>query len=243
MPMDPIDFEPRPWVAWSGWPIGPQDLAPYWAPAGDWAEAGSAFGAVGAKGGITAMDATGETSGWAAREEAAGLGAYDAAQLAASRELADYFEEAAGVAGDAKTAANWVLSELLARLNRDGLEVTASPVPAASLGALIARIHDNTISGKIAKTVFEAMWAGEGEPDAIIDARGLRQVADSGAIAQLVDAALAANAGQVEQYRATPADKRQRMFGFFVGQVMKASQGKANPQQVNDLLRERLDGE
>jgi len=172
-----------------------------------------------------------------------GLGAYDAAQLAASRELADYFEEAAGVAGDAKTAANWVLSELLARLNRDGLEVTASPVPAASLGALIARIHDNTISGKIAKTVFEAMWAGEGEPDAIIDARGLRQVADSGAIAQLVDAALAANAGQVEQYRATPADKRQRMFGFFVGQVMKASQGKANPQQVNDLLRARLDGE
>jgi aspartyl-tRNA(Asn)/glutamyl-tRNA(Gln) amidotransferase subunit B len=172
-----------------------------------------------------------------------GLGAYDAAQLAASRELADYFEEAAGVAGDAKTAANWVLSELLARLNRDGLEVTASPVPAASLGALIARIHDSTISGKIAKTVFEAMWAGEGEPDAIIDARGLRQVADSGAIAQLVDAALAANTGQVEQYRATPADKRQRMFGFFVGQVMKASQGKANPQQVNDLLRERLDGE
>ena len=141
------------------------------------------------------------------------------------------------------TAANWVLSELLARLNRDGLEVAASPVRAASLGALIARIQDGTISGKIAKTVFEAMWAGEGEPDAIIAAKGLRQVADTGAIAALVDAALAANAGQVEQYRATPADKRQRMFGFFVGQVMKASQGKANPQQVNDLLRARLDGE
>ena len=172
-----------------------------------------------------------------------GLGAYDAAQLAASRELADYFEAAAGEAGDAKSAANWVLSELLARLNRDGLEILACPVPATALGALIRRIQDGTISGKIAKTVFEAMWAGEGEADAIIEARGLRQVADSGAIEQLVDAALAANAAQVEQYRATPADKRQRMFGFFVGQVMKASQGKANPQQVNDLLRSRLEGE
>ena len=114
---------------------------------------------------------------------------------------------------------------------------------ASSLGTLIARIQDGTISGKIAKTVFEAMWAGEGEPDAIIATKGLRQMADSGAIEQLVDDALAANAGQVEQYRATPADKRQRMFGFFVGQVMKASQGKANPQQVNDMLHHRLDGE
>jgi aspartyl-tRNA(Asn)/glutamyl-tRNA(Gln) amidotransferase subunit B len=172
-----------------------------------------------------------------------GLGAYDAAQLAATRELADYFEAAAGGAGDAKSAANWVLSELLARLNRDGLEIGDSPVPAAALGALIRRIQDGTISGKIAKTVFEAMWAGEGEADVIIEARGLRQVADSGAIEALVDAALAANASQVEQYRATPADKRQRMFGFFVGQVMKASQGKANPQQVNDVLRKRLEGE
>jgi aspartyl-tRNA(Asn)/glutamyl-tRNA(Gln) amidotransferase subunit B len=172
-----------------------------------------------------------------------GLGAYDAAQLAASRELAEYFEAAATGAGDAKTTANWVLSELLARINRDGLEISACPVAAASLGTLIARIQDGTISGKIAKTVFEAMWAGEGEPDAIIATKGLRQMADSGAIEQLVDDALAANAGQVEQYRATPADKRQRMFGFFVGQVMKASQGKANPQQVNDLLRNRLDGE
>ena len=172
-----------------------------------------------------------------------GLGAYDAAQLAASRELAEYFEAAATGAGDAKTTANWVLSELLARINRDGLEISACPVAAASLGTLIARIQDGTISGKIAKTVFEAMWAGEGEPDAIIATKGLRQMADSGAIERLVDDALAANAGQVEQYRATPPDKRQRMFGFFVGQVMKASQGKANPQQVNDLLRNRLDEE
>ncbi len=172
-----------------------------------------------------------------------GLGAYDAAQLAASRELAEYFEAAATGAGDAKATANWVLSELLARINRDGLEISACPVAASSLGTLIARIQDGTISGKIAKTVFEAMWAGEGEPDAIIATKGLRQMADSGAIEQLVDDALAANAGQVEQYRATPADKRQRMFGFFVGQVMKASQGKANPQQVNDVLHHRLDGE
>ena len=133
-----------------------------------------------------------------------------------------------------------MLSELLARINRDGLEISACPVAAPSLGALIARIQDGTISGKIAKTVFEAMWAGEGEPDAIIATKGLRQMADSGAIEQLVDDALAANAGQVEQYRATPPDKRQRMFGFFVGQVMKASQGKANPQQVNDLLKAKL---
>jgi aspartyl-tRNA(Asn)/glutamyl-tRNA(Gln) amidotransferase subunit B len=172
-----------------------------------------------------------------------GLGAYDAAQLAASRDMADYFEQVAATCGDAKSSANWVLGELASRLNHDDLEISASAVSAVSLGRLITRIQDGTISGKLAKTVFDAMWAGEGEADAIIAARGLRQVADAGEIERLVEAALAANGAQVEVYRATPPDKRQRMFGFFVGQVMKASQGKANPQQVNELLRRRLDGE
>ena len=145
--------------------------------------------------------------------------------------------------GDAKTASNWVTVELLGLLNRENLEIGQSKVSAAQLGSLIVRILDQTISGKIAKTVFEAMWAGEGEPDAIIAARGLRQVADTGAIEQLVDAALAANIEQVERYRATEPAKRVKMFGFFVGQVMQASKGKANPQQVNELLRRKLDGE
>jgi len=133
--------------------------------------------------------------------------------------------------------------ELLGLLNRENLEIGQSRVAAGQLGGLIRRIQDQTISGKIAKTVFEAMWAGEGDADAIIAARGLRQVADSGAIEQLVDAALAANAEQVERYRATEPAKRVKMFGFFVGQVMQASKGKANPQQVNELLRRKLDGE
>jgi len=174
-----------------------------------------------------------------------GLGAYDAAQLAASRELADYYEIVAGTAGDAKLAANWVLVELLAQLNRCGVELGSSAVAAQRLGLLLQRIQDGTISGKIAKTVFEHMWSGEcdGDPDAIIAARGLRQVADSGEIERLVDAALAASAEQLERYRATAPEKRQKMFGYFVGQVMKASQGKANPQQVNELLRRRLEEE
>jgi aspartyl-tRNA(Asn)/glutamyl-tRNA(Gln) amidotransferase subunit B len=172
-----------------------------------------------------------------------GLTAYDASVLCASRELADYFEQVVAGCGDAKAASNWVTVELLGLLNRENLEIGQSKVSAAQLGGLIRRILDQTISGKIAKTVFEAMWAGEGEPDAIIAARGLRQVADSGAIEQLVDAALAANADQVERYRATEPARRVKMFGFFVGQVMQASKGKANPQQVNELLRRKLDGE
>ena len=172
-----------------------------------------------------------------------GLSAYDASVLCASRELADYFEAVAGIAGDAKLAANWVTVELLARLNRDDLDISASPVPAPALGMLIRRIRDATISGKIAKTVFEAMWAGEGDADAIITARGLQQVADGGAIEQLVDRILAENAEQAEKYRATAADKRVKLFGFFVGKAMQASQGKANPQQLNAALRRRLDGE
>ncbi|MCB1632680.1 MAG: Asp-tRNA(Asn)/Glu-tRNA(Gln) amidotransferase subunit GatB [Pseudomonadales bacterium] len=171
------------------------------------------------------------------------LTGYDASVLCASRELAAYFERVVGACGDAKASANWVMVELLGLLNRENLDIDDSRVEAEALGTLIRRIADGTISGKIAKTVFEAMWAGEGEPDAIITARGLRQLADSGAIETMVDAVLAANAAQVERYRAAEADKRVKMFGFFVGQVMRESKGKANPQQVNELLRHKLDGE
>ncbi len=138
--------------------------------------------------------------------------------------------------GDAKLAANWVNGELAAALNKDDLDIADSPVTAEQLAGLIARIQDNTISGKIAKQVFEAMWNGEGDADAVIEAKGLKQITDSGAIEQMIDAIIAANPGQVEQYRAG----KDKLFGFFVGQVMKQSQGKANPQQVNAILMEKL---
>jgi aspartyl-tRNA(Asn)/glutamyl-tRNA(Gln) amidotransferase subunit B len=171
--------------------------------------------------------------------EAYSLGEDEARQLTSSREIAEYFEavvEACG--GDAHLAATWLMGEVSAALNRDGIELDACPVPAASIGALLRRIADGTLSGKLAKQVFEAMWAGEGEPDAIIDARGLRQVTDSDEIGRLVGKVIASNPDQVEQYRSG----KTKVIGFLVGQVMKASSGKANPQQVNTLLRQRLDG-
>ena len=171
-----------------------------------------------------------------------GLSVYDASVLSAQRELADYFEEVQRVCGDAKLAANWVMGELSSLLNKSDLDIEQSPVSAEHLGGMIARIKDNTISGKIAKMVFEAMAAGEGSADQIIEARGLKQVTDSGAIEAMLDEVLAANAEQVEQYRASDEAKRGKMFGFFVGQAMKASKGKANPQQVNELLRQKLQG-
>ncbi|EZQ16018.1 Asp-tRNA(Asn)/Glu-tRNA(Gln) amidotransferase subunit GatB [Pseudomonas sp. G11-1] len=171
-----------------------------------------------------------------------GLSAYDASVLAASRELADYFEEVQRVCGDAKLAANWVMGELSSLLNKSDIEIDQSPVSASQLGGMILRIKDNTISGKIAKMVFEAMADGEGDADQIIEAKGLKQVTDSGAIEAMLDDVLAANADQVEQYRASDEAKRGKMFGFFVGQAMKASKGKANPQQVNQLLKQKLDG-
>jgi aspartyl-tRNA(Asn)/glutamyl-tRNA(Gln) amidotransferase subunit B len=125
-------------------------------------------------------------------------------------------------------------------LNRDGIEISASPVDAAALGQLVARIRDNTISGKIAKEVFAAMWAGEGSADQVIEAKGLKQITDTGAIEALVDEVIAANAAQVENYRSADPAKQPKMLGFFVGQIMKKSQGKANPQQVNELLRKKL---
>ncbi|MFO1350692.1 MAG: Asp-tRNA(Asn)/Glu-tRNA(Gln) amidotransferase subunit GatB [Gammaproteobacteria bacterium] len=166
-----------------------------------------------------------------------GLGAYDAGVLTASRDLADYFDAAAQALGsDAKLCANWVMGEVMAALNKAGLEIGASPVGAARLAGMLKRIQDGTISGKIAKEVFEAMWNGEGEADAIIAKRGLRQVSDSAAIAVVVDRLIAANPEQVAQYRAG----KDKVLGFFVGQVMKEFKGKANPQQVNDLLLARL---
>jgi aspartyl-tRNA(Asn)/glutamyl-tRNA(Gln) amidotransferase subunit B len=166
-----------------------------------------------------------------------GLREDDVDILVASRALADYFEAVAGtVKGDAKLAANWVVGELSGALNRDALDIEQSRVPPHALGELLLRIKDGTVSGKLAKDVFEAMWAGEGSADEIIDAKGLKQITDSGAIEKIVDEVLAANEAQVQQYR----DGNQKVLGFFVGQVMKASQGKANPQQVNEILREKL---
>jgi aspartyl-tRNA(Asn)/glutamyl-tRNA(Gln) amidotransferase subunit B len=166
-----------------------------------------------------------------------GLPAYDANVLTASREGADYFEAVVAAAGGApKLAANWVLSELGGVLNAQGLDITQSPVSAAALGGLIQRIQDQTISGKIAKQVFEAMVAGEGDADTVIEAKGLKQITDTGEIERIIDEIVAANPGQVEQYRAG----KEKVLGWFVGQVMKASRGKANPEQVNALLRDKL---
>jgi aspartyl-tRNA(Asn)/glutamyl-tRNA(Gln) amidotransferase subunit B len=166
-----------------------------------------------------------------------GLSDYDAGVLTATQALADYFEAVARATGDAKLSANWVMGELAGALNRDGLDITDSRVDATALAGLLDRIGDNTISGKIAKEVFEAMWAGEGSADDIIEARGLKQITDAGAIEAVIDQVLADNPTQLEQYRAG----KDKLFGFFVGQVMKATRGKANPGQVNALLKARLD--
>ena len=173
-----------------------------------------------------------------------GLSAYDAATLTASLEVADYFDAAVvalGAAGkaQAKTVANWVMGELSARLNKDGRDIGESPVSAAQLAGLVARIGDNTISNAIAKKVFEALWNGDGQSaDEVIDKQGLKQITDSGAIEKLVDEVLAANPGNVAEYKAG----KEKAFNALVGQVMKAAKGKANPQQVNDLLKAKLAG-
>jgi aspartyl-tRNA(Asn)/glutamyl-tRNA(Gln) amidotransferase subunit B len=170
-----------------------------------------------------------------------GLSVYDATTLTASQEMSDYFEAAVGVAGkaSAKPCANWVMVDLAARLNKDGLEIVSSPVSAQQLGGLIQRIADNTISNNIAKKVFEALWNGEGATaDEVIEKQGLKQITDSGAIESLVDEVLAANPGNVAEFKAG----KEKAFNALVGQVMKAAKGKANPQQVNDLLRQKLAG-
>ena len=169
-----------------------------------------------------------------------GLSQQDAVTLTGSRELADYFETAATIGGDIRLSVNWIMGELSAALNKAGLDIGSSPVSAGQFGGLIKRMADNTISGKIAKEVFEAMWSGDGSADEIIDARGLKQITDSGAIEAIVDEVIANSPQQVENYRQADAEKQPKMLGYFVGQVMKASKGKANPQQVNELLRSKL---
>jgi aspartyl-tRNA(Asn)/glutamyl-tRNA(Gln) amidotransferase subunit B len=168
-----------------------------------------------------------------------GLSDYDAGVLTASRELAAYYETVVRVlGGQPKLAANWVMGDLSGALNRDNLDVAQSRVGAESLGGLLARIQDNTISGKIAKEVFEAMWAEGATADAIIEAKGLKQITDTGAIKQAIDEVMAKNPGQLADYRSG----KDKLFGFFVGQVMKATGGKANPAQLNELLKQKLAG-
>ena len=169
-----------------------------------------------------------------------GLSVYDADNLSADRAMSAYFEQLVLVSGDAKLSANWISGDLLAALNRHGLALAESPVSSEQLGVLITRIKDGTISGKIAKQVFESLWNDGGTVDDIIEQQGLRQVSDSGAIEKIVDDIIAANPKQVENYRAAAEDKRPKMLGFFVGNIMKATQGKANPQQVNDMLLHKL---
>jgi aspartyl-tRNA(Asn)/glutamyl-tRNA(Gln) amidotransferase subunit B len=154
--------------------------------------------------------------------------------------MAAYFETATKTSGNAKLAANWSMGELSARLNNEDLSIAKSPVSAEQLGGLIARIADNSISGKMAKEVFEGIWAGEGDADQIIEARGLKQVSDSGALEQLVADVLAANQAMVEDYINTDEAKRKKKLGGFMGQIMKASKGQANPQQVNQILAQKL---
>ena len=168
------------------------------------------------------------------------LSDYDAAVLSDSRELADYFETVAKHCGEAKIAANWVQVELLGQLNKADLPLSECPVPAPALGGLIARITDGTISGKIAKQVFEAMWNGEGDADAIIEAKGLKQVSDTGELESMIDEVIAESPDQLAQYQAADDGKRKKLVGYFVGQVMKRSKGQANPQLVNQLLAKKL---
>lgn len=165
------------------------------------------------------------------------LSDYDADVLTSTRPMADYYETVVKAAGgEAKLSANWVTGDFAGTLNKESTDIKDSPVSAEMLGGMIKRIADNTISGKIAKQVFEAMWQGEGDADAVIESKGLKQVTDSGAIEKLVDEIIANNPAQVEQYRSG----KDKVFGFFVGQVMKVSQGKANPAQVNQILKDKL---
>lgn len=165
-----------------------------------------------------------------------GLTDYDADVLSASRVMADYFEQAATVSGDAKLAANWCMGELSKFLNQSDIAIENCPISADNFGLLLARIKDNTISGKIAKTVFQAMVDGEGTADEIIDAKGLKQVTDTGAIEAMVDEVIAANQGQFDEMKAG----KDKLMGFFVGQVMKISKGQANPGQVNQIIKTKL---
>jgi len=171
-------------------------------------------------------------------QDAHGLSAYDAEVLCAERPLAEYFEACVARHDNAKLCANWVMGEVQRGLNDHGITIGDCPVTPELLAGMLKRIDDNTISGKIAKTVFEAMWQGGKDADAIIEEKGLKQVTDTGAIEQIIDAVIAANPGQVEEFRGG----KEKLIGFFVGQVMKESKGKANPGMVNQLLMKKLKG-
>lgn len=165
------------------------------------------------------------------------LSSYDAAVLTSTRETAKYFETVAQqLPSDAKLCANWVMVDLGAKLNKDNLDIGEARVSADALAGLLKRIVDGTVSGKLAKEVFEAMWAGEGSADEIIDRKGLRQISDTGAIEAMIDEILAANPAQLAEYRAG----KEKLFSFFVGQTMKAAKGKANPAQLNEILKRKL---
>ena len=168
------------------------------------------------------------------------LSQYDASVLSADAATASYFEQAAKQSGNPKLTANWVAGELSARLNAETISLEQSPVTAEQLAGLVIRIADNTISGKMAKQVFEGIWNGEGDADQIIEKRGLKQVSDSGALEAMVDEVLANNQAMVDDYINTDADKRKKKLGGFMGQIMKASKGQANPQQVSQILAQKL---
>lgn len=166
------------------------------------------------------------------------LSRYDAGLLTQVREVAEYFEAVAQGCGDAKLAANWVISEVNKKLADNDMEMAACPVSSTALVGLLQRIQDNTISNKIARDVFAAMWAGEGSADAIIEQKGLQQITDTSALEAMIDAIIANNPAQVAEYRSG----KDKLFGFFVGQAMKASKGKANPATLNDILKQKLEG-
>ena len=166
-----------------------------------------------------------------------GLSEYDAGVLTTSLELSAYFESAIKhLPGQAKLCANWIMVDLLGRLNREELEIGQSPVSAERMAGLVRRVADGTVSGKMAKEIFEALWQGEGDADQIIERRGLRQISDTGALEDMVDQIIAANPAQVAEFRSG----KDKAFNFLVGQAMKASKGKANPAQLNEILKRRL---
>jgi aspartyl-tRNA(Asn)/glutamyl-tRNA(Gln) amidotransferase subunit B len=167
-----------------------------------------------------------------------GIPRYDAEVLCADRAMADYYDACVALHGNGKTCANWVMGEVQRRLNDEGIAITDAPVTPALLAGMLRRIDDDTISGKIAKTVFDEMWQSGRDADTVIEEKGLKQVTDTGAIEAIIDGVVAANPGQVEEYRGG----KDKVFGFFVGQVMKASKGKANPAAVNELLKKKLQG-
>ncbi|HYG31806.1 MAG TPA: Asp-tRNA(Asn)/Glu-tRNA(Gln) amidotransferase GatCAB subunit B, partial [Methylophilaceae bacterium] len=171
-------------------------------------------------------------------EQEYSLSAYDAGILTASRAVADYFTAVVHEGTDAKMSANWVMGSISAKLNEEDKQISQSPVSPAQLAGLLKRISDNTISNKIAREVFDAMWTGEGDADTIIEKKGLKQVTDTGAIETIIDEVLAANTAMVEEFRTG----KEKAFNALVGQAMKASKGKANPAQVNDILRKKLAG-